>query len=218
MTIRCEIVASRGDFRIEARFDSAARIVAVEGASGAGKTTLLHAIAGLIPVETGRFVVDGETILDAASGQIPAPHRRRIGYVFQDARLFPHLTVADNIEYGRRFAGRPVHIAPILRLLGLEPLLGRWTRNLSGGEVRRVAIARALASDPRLLLLDEPFAGLDGPRRDELIPWLAALRDETALPMLLVSHDPRDADRLADDRVVMVDGRIERPLNPDRLR
>ena len=218
MTIRCEIVASRGDFRIEARFDSAARIVAVEGASGAGKTTLLHAIAGLIPVETGRLVVDGETILDAASGQTPAPHRRRIGYVFQDARLFPHLTVAANIDYGRRFSGRPIEIAPILRLLGLEPLLGRWTRNLSGGEVRRVAIARALASDPRLLLLDEPFAGLDGPRRDELIPWLAALRDETALPMLLVSHDPRDADRLADDRVEMVDGRIERPLNLARLR
>jgi molybdate transport system ATP-binding protein len=217
VTIRCEIVANRGDFRIEARFESGARIVAVEGASGAGKTTLLHAIAGLIPVETGRFVVDGETILDAGSGQMPPPHRRRIGYVFQDARLFPHLTVAENIDYGRRFAGRSLEIGPILNLLGLEPLLGRWTRNLSGGEVRRVAIARALASDPRLLLLDEPFAGLDGPRRDELLPWLAALRDETALPMLLVSHDPRDAGRLADDRVVMVDGRIDRPLDPDCL-
>ncbi len=208
MSLGCDIAAERGGFRIEARFETPARILAIEGLSGAGKTTLLHAIAGLIPVERARFEVSGEPLVDTARGLAPPPHARGVGYVFQDIRLFPHLTVAANIGFGRRFAAQPVEIAPILALLDLEALADRWVRNLSGGEARRVAIARALASGPRLLLLDEPFAGLDARRRDELIPCLIALRERTALPMLLVSHDPRDADRLAEDRVEMVAGRI----------
>lgn len=207
MSLSCDIVATRGGFRVEARFDSVARVVAVEGPSGAGKTTLLHAVAGLIPVERGRFTIDREPVIDTAAGVVPPAHHRRIGYVFQDARLFSHLTVAANIAFGDRRAD-PAAIRPIVDLLDLGPLLHRWPRNLSGGEARRVAVARALASNPRLLLLDEPFAGLDPARRDELIPYLMALKAETRLPMLLVSHDPRDAAALADDRVEMRDGRI----------
>lgn len=208
MSLTCDIAAERGGFRIEARFESPARMLAVQGASGAGKTTLLHAIAGLVPVQRARLAIDGVAVVDTAAGLSPPPHRRGIGYVFQDMRLFPHLTVAGNIAFGRRFAADAPEVGPILTLLDLEPLAGRWVRNLSGGEARRVAIARALATGPRLLLLDEPFAGLDARRRDELIPYLAALRDTTATPILLVSHDPRDADRLAEDRVEMIDGRI----------
>jgi len=208
VSLVCDIAAERGGFRIDARFQSRARVLAVQGASGAGKTTLLHAIAGLIPVERARFAIDGGAVMDTAAGLSPMPHRRGIGYVFQDMRLFPHLTVAGNIAFGRRFAADPPEIGPILALLDLELLADRWVRNLSGGEARRVAIARALATGPRLLLLDEPFSGLDARRRDELIPYLAALRDTTATPILLVSHDPGDADRLAEDRVEMIAGRI----------
>lgn len=208
MSLSCDLSAVRGDFRIAARFVSPGRVVAVEGPSGAGKSTLLHALAGLIPVERAVFAIDGAPVVDTSAGLTPTPALRRLGYVFQDARLFPHLTVAGNIAFGSRFAAQSVALEPILDLLGLTRLMGRWPRTLSGGETRRVAVARALASAPRMLLLDEPFAGLDAGRRAELIPHLIRLKAETALPMLLVSHDPRDAEALADDRVTMIDGRI----------
>lgn len=208
MSLTCDVAAVRGGFQVEARFRSGGRVVAIEGPSGAGKTTLLQAIAGLIAVERAVFAVDGGPVVDTPAGLAPPPHRRRLGYVFQDARLFPHLTVARNIAFGSRFAAEAVKMGPILDLLGLSALMHRWPRSLSGGEKRRVAVARALASAPRMLLLDEPFAGLDAARRAELIPYLLRLKSETALPMLLVSHDPRDAEALADDRVAMIDGRV----------
>ena len=219
MSLSLDLQAERGGFALQARFDSSARVVAVQGPSGAGKTTLLHAVAGLIPVTRARVLANADTLVDTDAGLSPPPHRRGVGYVFQDVRLFPHLSVGANIAFGGRFAARPADVEPLIDLLDLRPLLSRWTRNLSGGEARRVALARALATAPRLLLLDEPFAGLDARRRDELMPYLIALRDHTALPMLLVSHDPRDADALAQDRVEIVEGRlVQEPLhsNPDQ--
>ena len=212
MTLSCRVRALRGEFRIDVQFDSARRVVGIEGASGAGKTTLLHALAGLIPTERARLFVDGQGLVDTEHGLDPAIHQRRIGYVFQDARLFPHLKVADNIAYASRFARRRVDMDPISERLGIGHLLGRWTRNLSGGEARRVAIARALASDPGLILLDEPFSGLDADRRAELIPWLVAITQETDVPILVVSHEAADLCALGADRVMLEAGRI----SPDR--
>jgi hypothetical protein len=141
VSLSCDVVAERGGFRLEARFAGAARVLAVEGPSGAGKTSLLHAIAGLIPVERAVVSVDGRALVDAA-GVAPGAHLRRIGYVFQDARLFPHLTVAGNIAFPRRGRPLPAGVQALIDLLDLGPLLGRWPRNLSGGETRRVAVAR----------------------------------------------------------------------------
>lgn len=212
MSLACAIRAERGGFRIDVAFESAARIVGIEGASGAGKTTLLHAMAGLVPVEQARVVVDGAVLVDTDKALTPPVHARRIGYVFQDARLFPHLSVADNIAYGRRFAGRRVELDPVIARLGIEHLMGRWTRNLSGGEARRVAIARALAADPGLLLLDEPFSGLDADRREDLIPWLVALTQDIRVTVVVVSHDAADLQALGAERIAMAGGRI----SPDR--
>lgn len=212
MSIECALQAERGGFRIDVAFDSPVRIVGIEGVSGAGKTTLLHAMAGLVPVERSRLVVEGVTLVDTDAGLQPPVHARKIGYVFQDTRLFPHLSVADNIDYGRRFGRSAVDTAPIIERLGIRHLLGRWTRNLSGGEARRVAIARALASDPRLLLLDEPFSGLDADRRAELIPWLVAMAKDSDVAILIVSHDGTDLQSLKADRVLLSAGRI----SPDR--
>jgi len=214
VSIACAIQASRGEFRIDVDFDSRARVTGITGVSGAGKTTLLHAAAGLVPVEQARLIVDGTTLVDTDAGRAPPPHLRKIGYVFQDARLFPHLTVADNIAYGSRFLAGGRGSGPLIDLLGIKHLLTRWPRNLSGGEARRVAIARALATNPRLLLLDEPFSGLDQARRAELIPYLVALTQEIEVAMLVVSHDAADLDALGADRVVMDSGRISRGRQP----
>ncbi|CAL1689941.1 Fe(3+) ions import ATP-binding protein FbpC [Brevundimonas subvibrioides] len=212
MSLACAIRAERGSFRIDLAFESPARIVGIQGASGAGKTTLLHAVAGLIPVEHARVAVDQAVLVETDKALNPPVHARRIGYVFQDARLFPHLSVADNIAYGRRFAAGDVDMEPVIERLGIGHLMGRWTRNLSGGEARRVAIARALAADPRLLLLDEPFSGLDADRRADLIPWLVALTQDIRTTVLVVSHDAADLEALGADRIVMAGGRI----SPDR--
>ena len=169
-------------------------------------------MAGLVPVEAARVAVDQAFLVDTDRALSPPVHARRIGYVFQDTRLFPHLRVSDNITYGRRFATSRVDLDPVIERLGIEHLLGRWTRNLSGGEARRVAIARALAADPRLLLLDEPFSGLDADRRADLIPWLVALTQDIKATVLIISHDASDLQALGADRIVMAGGRI----SPDR--
>lgn len=207
MSLSVAAKACRGDFDLDFAFDSDAHAVAVEGASGAGKTTLLMALAGLVPSSSTRLVVDDKVVVDLAAGVRPAPHRRRIGYVFQDGRLFPHLSVADNVAFGRRFAANPIPVAETLALLDLTGFEARWPNSLSGGEARRVALARALCRDPAILFLDEPFAGLDQKRRDALMPYLIRLRDDLSIPILLVSHDPRDADALAQDRVQIESGR-----------
>lgn len=206
MSLSGQVRARRGGFRIDVAFESRSRIVGIQGSSGAGKTTVLHALAGLVPVERARLVVDEVAIVDTDAALDPPTHVRRVGYVFQDVRLFPHLSVADNIAYGARFAGRRRDIAPVVEVLGIASLLNRWTRNLSGGEARRVAIARTLAADPRLLLLDEPFSGLDPARRADLIPWLVALSKAIDVTILVVSHDAADLDALEADRFTIHGG------------
>jgi molybdate transport system ATP-binding protein len=181
-------------------------VTAVFGQSGCGKTTLLRCIAGL-ERGAGRLDVNGETWQDAAT--FLSTHRRPLGYVFQDARLFAHLTVAGNLDYGmRRAAGADSsRRAPIIDLLGLGSLLERLPERLSGGEQQRVAIARALLTAPRLLLLDEPLAALDHARKREILPWLERLKDELEIPVIYVSHAADEVARLADHLVVLEGGR-----------
>jgi molybdate transport system ATP-binding protein len=181
----------------------------VFGPSGAGKTLLLRCVAGLQRVDAGRLVVNGETWLDEA-GAVLAPHRRAVGYVFQDAKLFAHLDVRGNLEFGRRrvpAAQRRVAWEQAIELLGIGDLLGRRVDGLSGGERQRVGIARALLTSPRLMLLDEPLASLDAARKREILPYLERLHEELAVPMLYVSHAADEVARLADHLVVMQDGR-----------
>lgn len=190
-----------GDFRREVRIRDDARVIALTGHSGAGKTSVLNAIAGLAAPERGRIAIAGRCLFDSERGiDLPA-HRRRIGYVFQDARLFPHLDVRRNLLYGlhgERRAQPRFALEAIVALLGIGALLPRRTAGLSGGEAQRVALGRALLSQPEILLLDEPLSMLDQARREELIPYLQRVRDETSLPMVYVSHVPEEVRRLAE--------------------
>jgi len=200
-----------GDFAIAARFESAAGVTALFGPSGAGKTTLVNMIAGLISPDRGRIVLD-DTVLFDSGRRIDVPaHRRRIGYVFQEGRLFPHLTVAANLDYGRRMCGLPREdkaFAHIVELLDIAPLLDRRPGKLSGGERQRVAVGRALLMRPRLLLLDEPLASLDAARKREILPYLERLRDETRVPMVYVSHHAGELRRIATSVVRLDGGRV----------
>ncbi|GAA4794817.1 ATP-binding cassette domain-containing protein [Lysobacter hankyongensis] len=197
-----EIALRRGDFLREVSIRSRHRVIALVGASGAGKTSVLHAIAGLLRPARGRIKIAGRLLFDAETRiDVPA-HRRRIGYVFQDARLFPHLDVRENLLYGLRGDARThprFALHEVVALLGIDALLPRRVRGLSGGEQQRIAIGRALLSQPDLLLLDEPLSMLDMDRRDELLPYLQRVRDETALPMIYVSHVPDEVRRIADE-------------------
>ena len=201
MTLALDIRLERGRFARTVQIESSARVVALTGPSGAGKTSVLNAIAGLLRPRAGRIVVDDRVLFDDARRiDLPA-HRRRIGYVFQDARLFPHLDVRRNLGYGRH-ARREVQafaFDQVVELLGIAPLLARRPANLSGGEAQRVAIGRALLSQPALLLLDEPLSALDQARREELIPYLQRVRDDLSMPMLYVSHTLDDVRRIADE-------------------
>src|SRR6476620_2028750 len=197
-----------GDFAIAARFESAAGVTALFGASGAGKTTLVNMIAGLIAPDRGHIRLNDTVLFDSANRiNVPA-HRRRIGYVFQEGRLFPHLSVAGNLDYGRRMRGLArdgAETARILNLLDIGHLLDRRPGKLSGGERQRVAIGRALLMRPRLLLLDEPLASLDAKRKAEILPYLERLRDEAHVPMVYVSHNAAEVRRIASS-VVWLDG------------
>ena len=196
---------------LDLRFEAPGGITALFGASGAGKTSVLRAVAGVLRPDAGRIEA-GSVLFDSATAVNLPPHHRRIGYVFQEPRLFPHLTVQQNLRYGRFFAaGRAgVSEARLVDLLGLGALLRRGIADLSGGEAQRVAIGRAILSGPRLLLLDEPMAALDPPRRAEIMACLERLRDELGLPMLLVSHALDEVARLASTLVVMAGGRVLR--------
>ena len=204
----------QGDFALDAAFSSTARVVALFGPSGSGKTTLLNVISGLIRPEVGVVEVGGRLLTDTKSGTFLPAHRRRVGYVFQDARLFPHLSVRGNLAYGRRFAPRAERYADpeeVIALLGLGPLLARRPATLSGGEKQRVAIGRALLASPRLLLMDEPLASLDAARKAETLPYVERLRDELSIPIVYVSHSREEVDRLADEVVHLDEGRLVRP-------
>ncbi|WP_447940527.1 molybdenum ABC transporter ATP-binding protein [Pseudoxanthomonas mexicana] len=198
--LHLDIELRRGHFHRHVRIQDDARVIALVGPSGAGKTSVLNAIAGLVTPVAGRIEVDGHCLFDNTR-RIDVPvHQRRIGYVFQDARLFPHLDVRRNLLYGRHGGrGAPrFGFDAVVDLLGIAPLLGRRTRNLSGGEAQRVAIGRALLSQPSLLLFDEPLSALDQARREELIPYLQRVRDEIRLPIVYVSHHPDEVRRVAD--------------------
>ena len=190
----------RGNFQRHVRIEDGARVIALSGHSGAGKTSVLHAIAGLVKPASGHIRVDGRSLYDSDAGIDLPVHARRVGYVFQDARLFPHLDVRRNLRYGSH-AG-PQRDAPdfdaVVELLGIGSLLQRRTANLSGGETQRIALGRALLSQPALLLLDEPLSMLDQARREELIPYLQRVRDETTLPIIYVSHSAEEVKRLTD--------------------
>ncbi|GAA5004515.1 ATP-binding cassette domain-containing protein [Pseudoluteimonas lycopersici] len=194
-----DIDLRRGTFARRVRIDDEARVIALTGRSGAGKTSVLHAIAGLVEPRSGRIVIGERVLFDAVRRIDLPPHRRRVGYVFQDARLFPHLDVAGNLRYGRHPARERPRFGfdAVVELLGIASLLERRTANLSGGEAQRVAIGRALLSQPEILLLDEPLSMLDAERRDELLPWLRRVRDEVRLPMVYVSHQAEDARQLS---------------------
>jgi molybdate transport system ATP-binding protein len=212
MSADIELHHRLGDFTLDAAFAfGEPGVTAVFGPSGAGKSTIIQAIAGLIRPERGRIVLQGETLLDTEHGIFLPAHTRRIGVVFQDSRLFPHLSVHSNLLYGwRRAAARAdaAGIDSIVALLGLERLLARRPGTLSGGEHSRVALARALLMSPRALLLDEPLAALDAARKAEILPYLERLVRETKIPMLYVSHALDEVARLADRMVVLVGGRV----------
>ena len=204
--VQCEI--RPGDATIGASILSDAKLTALVGPSGVGKTSVLNAIAGLLKPEAGRIEVAGEVLFDGASGIDLAPEQRRAGYVFQDARLFPHLRVAANLAFGERLvdpANRWMARDEVVGLLGIGDLLDRWPATLSGGETRRVAIGRALLSAPRFLLLDEPLASLDSERAEILSGLIERIRDELDIPILLVSHSASEIERLAGKVVEMPD-------------
>ncbi len=194
-------------FRLEVDFTVPTGVTALYGRSGAGKTTVVKAIAGLIRCDAALVRLDGR-VLDEGQIHVP-PHRRQIGYVFQEPRLFPHLTVRQNLGYARLFHNRSEpSLDEVVDLLGLEPLLARRPGTLSGGEKSRVAIGRALLAAPRLLLLDEPLAALDEAHKAEILPWLERLRDGVRLPMVYVSHALPEVARLATSMVMLEGGRV----------
>ena len=195
-------------FTLDAQFSAPPGVTVLFGRSGSGKTTLVNAVAGLLMPDAGRIAVDDWVLLDTARGIRLQPHRRRLGYIFQEGRLFPHLSVRQNLAYGAWFAPKSAPREPIGRvveMLGIGPLLDRRPGALSGGEKQRVAIGRALVSAPRLILADEPLAALDEARKAEILPYLERLRDEVSIPILYVSHSASEVARLA-TTVVAVDG------------
>jgi molybdate transport system ATP-binding protein len=200
-----------GTFTLDSAFESTSGLTALFGRSGSGKTTIVNIIGGLLRPERGRVAVDGRVLLDTGAGiNLPA-HRRRVGYIFQEGRLFPHLTVRQNLLYGRWFtpnAERYGSLDQVVELLGIEPLLARQPGALSGGEKQRVAIGRALLAGPRLLLMDEPLAALDAPRKAEILPFIERLRDELKIPIIYVSHSIDEIARLATTVALVSDGRV----------
>ena len=200
-----ELPLARFPLRVAARLT--ARVTAVMGPSGAGKTSLLDAMAGLRPVARGRIAIDEEALVDTAAGIRLTPARRRVGYVPQEAGLFPHLSARDNVLFGAR--GRAAEAAHAIDVLEIGHLLDRYPASLSGGEKQRVALARALATRPRLLLLDEPLAALDVGLRERIVPHLLRIRDEWSTPMLYVTHNVGEALALAGEVLLLDQGRVE---------
>jgi molybdate transport system ATP-binding protein len=211
MRIEVDVARRLGAFRLEAAFESEAVVTALFGRSGCGKTTVLNMIAGLLRPERGRITVAGRILYDSSSGINVLPEQRRIGYVFQDGLLLPHLSVRQNLLYGRFFtpqADRWADVAQVVALLDLAPLLERRPHHLSGGEKQRVAIGRALLASPSLLLMDEPLASLDAGRRGEVLYYIERLRDELRIPIVYVSHAIEEVVRLAENMVLLSDGGV----------
>ena len=211
MSLEVDVEHARGSFHLAARFTAQPGVTALFGRSGAGKSSLVDIVAGLIRPRRGRIVIDGETLVDTATGLFVPRHRRRVGYVFQDSRLFPHLSVRQNLLYGRWFSQRPGGVAgdfgSIVELLGIGALIERRPDSLSGGEKQRVAIGRALLAHPKMLLMDEPLASLDEQRRAEILPYIERLRD-IGVPILYVSHSVAEVARLATTVVILNAGEV----------
>lgn len=198
-----------GSFRLDATFAGTGRVVALFGPSGSGKTTILKLIAGLLRPDEGRIVLDGRVVFDSAAGVDLPARKRRVGLVFQDGLLFPHLTVRQNLLYGTwaRRLSDSARFDRTVAVLDIARLLGRAPRHLSGGERQRVAIGRALLSDPAMLLMDEPVTAIDQERRGEILPYLETLTRETTMPMIYVSHAMAEIERLAEQIVYVRDGK-----------
>lgn len=197
-----------GDLNLNVQANLPAQgITAIFGLSGAGKTSLINAIGGLTRLEQGRIALNGRTLVDTSCGICLPPEKRRIGYVFQDARLFPHYRVRGNLQYGMA-ANMRAQFDAIVELLGIAPLLNRLPLTLSGGEKQRVAIGRALLTAPELLLMDEPLASLDLPRKRELLPYLERLAQDVNIPILYVSHSMDEILRLAEQVMVLDNGQV----------
>ncbi len=206
-------------FRLRHRFPTVQMDLAFEvpspgitvlfGPSGSGKSTVIAAAAGLLRPDACRIAVDGTVLADTQAGTWLPPERRGVGLVFQDARLFPHMSVLTNLRFGlRRAAPGPVRLEEVVELLGIAKLLERRPNTLSGGERQRVAIGRALLAQPKLLLMDEPLASLDAPRKAEILPFLARLKTALHLPVIYVTHSPDEVNRLADTLVLIEAGRV----------
>lgn len=211
MSAEVAIRHRRGAFLLDVTFTAGQGVTALFGPSGAGKTSIVHVLAGLTRPTHGRVVLQGRTVLDTNEGVFVPPEKRRVGLVFQDARLFPHINVETNLLFGWRRMGKRADAAEIARtiqLLGLEPLLRRAPKHLSGGEKSRVALGRALLAAPDILLLDEPMASLDVGRRAEILPWLERLRDIARVPIFYVSHSLDEVARLADQVVLLDKGKV----------
>ncbi|MCU0602904.1 MAG: molybdenum ABC transporter ATP-binding protein [Desulfobacterales bacterium] len=205
------VVRRQGDFQVEAAFQAGdAGITALFGPSGAGKTSVINMVAGLIRPDRGRIVVQDRVLFDSERGIDLPPEKRSIGYIFQDGRLFPHLTVRSNLSYGMKLtpaSRRCIALDQVVDLLGIEHLFDRRPARLSGGEKQRVAIGRALLTGPRLLLMDEPLSSLDEGRKAELLPFITKLPHTFLIPILYVTHSVDEIQRLADHLVLMEGGK-----------
>lgn len=213
MTLSVSLSHRFGAFALEAAFDAPPGITVLFGRSGSGKSTIMNAVAGLLMPQAGRIRLQDRILLDTASGVRVPPHRRRLGVVFQEGRLFPHLSVRRNLDYARWFAPRhapPADMSRIVEMLGIGHLLDRKPGQLSGGEKQRVAIGRALLARPTMILADEPLTALDEARKAEILPYFEQLRDELAVPILYVSHSAAEVARLATTVVALQDGRVVR--------
>jgi molybdate transport system ATP-binding protein len=211
MSLHVTVTHRVGRIVLDVAFDSGGGLTAIVGPSGAGKTTLLNIIAGLLRPDRGVVRLDGDALIDTTNRTWQPPHRRRIGYVTQEPRLFPHLSVRQNVRYGHWFltpSHRRLKFEPVVELLDLEPLLARRPSRLSGGEQQRVALARALLTSPRLLLLDEPLSAVDVERRREILPYLDRVRTELMIPMIYVTHSIAEVEHRAERVLTLDEGRL----------
>ncbi len=209
MTLSVQLTHRQGDFTLDLAFETPPGITVLFGRSGSGKTSIVNAVAGLLTPDAGRIALGDRVLFDRAQGICLPPHRRRIGYVFQEGRLFPHLTVAGNLRFGRHRPAPPrAEFDRVVEMLGIGPLLYRRPQALSGGEKQRVAIGRALLSGPEMILADEPLAALDEARKAEILPYFERLRDDSSVPMLYVSHAAAEVARLATTIVALDAGRL----------
>lgn len=213
MSFDVDVAGRRGDFELAVTFHAGPGLTALFGPSGSGKTSVLNMIAGVLKPARGRIVVEGQVLFDSAARIDAKPEHRRVGYIFQDARLFPHMSVEHNLLYGFKLApeaGRYAVPEQVIALLGIGHLLDRRPLSLSGGEQQRVAIGRAILASPRVLLMDEPLASLDDARKQEILPYIERLRDELKIPILYVTHARAEVERLAAAVVRIEGGRVAR--------